>query len=217
MADVDTKTDCKLLRTWNDNPLVIDHWVASHQILPFFATIYGWDFRWVIIAVYVVETVENFVWCLEGAYTEDFSNTSISDPWHGIVGVLVGYIFTNRFGVFRTESIYTQSIREALITILDVGFMVAPSAIFYRDVRNLDWLYIAFFPIAYVVVSRHQLKRDLGAFVSAYTYVIVTCSVVFGHPYGINSFYAASISSIVFMLLMLSYHKVLREGWKLVQ
>ena len=207
MADFDTPTECRLLRTWNDDPLVIDHWVASHQILPFFATIYGWDFRWVLIAVYVVETVENFVWCLEGAYTEDFSNTSISDPWHGILGVLLGYLFTKQFGVFRREAIYIQSTRETIITILDVGFMVAPSAIFYSDVRNLDWLYIAFFPIAYAIVSRHQLERDLGAFASAYIYVIVTCSIVFGHVYDTNTFYAASLSALLFILMLLIWRR----------
>lgn len=201
MADFDTPTACKLLKTWSNDPAVIDHWVATHQILPFFATIYGWEFRWVIIATYLLETIENFVWCLEGAYTEDFSNTSISDPLHGVLGALLGYLFRRAYGVLRDESIFIASKRQTIITIFDTGILVAPSAIFYRDSRNLDWLYLLFFPIAFFIVSRHVESMKMQKFVVAYAYVCVTCFVVFAHPLKINSFYAAWITAVVFAIL----------------
>lgn len=205
MADKDTLTDCKLLRVWNKDPDVIDHWVFSHQVLPFYATIYGWDFRWVIVAVYVVETVENFVWCLEGAYTEVFSNTAISDPIHGLIGAILGYIYIQTFGVIRRESLYIKDVKEALITLFDTGLMVLCSAIFYSNQRNLDWLYLLFFPLTFAVVSRHY-KRSWFGFLTAYAYVIFLAGTIFGHPFDINSFYSGWIVAIVvFVLFFLLY------------
>jgi hypothetical protein len=199
MADYDTPTNCTLLTVWSDDPRVRDHWVASHQILPFFATIYGWDPRWVMIAVYGVETVENFVWCLERAYTEDFSNTSISDPLHGVFGILVGVLWRMIFGPLRVETEYIAGARNTIVTLFDVGFMVAPSAIFYARTRDFDMLYVLLFPLAYLLVSRHlgrvTLREKLEMFALAYAYVCVTCFVVFVAPLSINSFYSAWISA----------------------
>ena len=212
MADHETPTECVLLTTWADDKRNIDHWVSSHQILPYFATIYGWDFRWVIIAVYGVETVENFVWCLERSYTEDFSNTSISDPLHGIFGAILGYIFRWTFdAVIRDEQKYVLNIRELLITIFDIGIMVLPSAIFYKETRNTDWLYLIFYPIAFLIISRHMNdnEKKMQMFFTSYIYVITLCCVIFGHPLNINSFYAGWIVAIGFAFL-LTLSKLLR-------
>jgi hypothetical protein len=206
MADYDTPTNCTLLTVWNDDPAVIDHWVASHQILPFFATIYGWDFRSVLVAVYVVETVENFVWCLERAYTEDFANTSISDPIQGIIGVLLGYIFKSIFGSMREEKYFLAGWKNTAVTLFDVGCMVVPSAIFYSNRRELDYLYLLLFPMAFFIVSRHEGKHKLVRFLVAYGYVVTTCGVVFGHPLKINSFYAAWISSFCVGICLILFH-----------
>lgn len=198
MGDYDTPTECVLLTTWADDARNIDHWVLSHQILPFYATIYGWDFRWIIIAAYAVETVENFVWCLEGAYTEDFSNTSISDPLHGVFGALLGYLFRMTFDVIREERYFIQNARETFITVIDVAAMVAPSLIFYSNNRNLDWLYLLFFPISFAFVSRHEENRRKRVYIfcTAYIYVVILGLVIFGHPLEINSFYSGWLTAL---------------------
>lgn len=203
MANVDTSTECKTLRVWDGDSQYIDHWVVSHNILPFVATVYGWDFRWVIIAVYLAETVENLVWCLEGRFKEDPANSLISDPIMGMAGVLVGYAFRYTYGVIRDQNDYIRNAREAFVTLFDVALLVAPSGVLYSSNDRLYWLYLVLFPISFSIVSRHD--RNWKRLVTAFIYVLTMCLVILGHPNDINSFYSglmvSIIATVVFFLL----------------
>lgn len=203
MADFDTPTNCSLLYTWNDSPTVIDHWVASHQILPFFATIYGWDFRWVIIGVYFAETVENTIWCLEKSFHEDISNAVISDPIQGALGAIIGYMYRKNFGVVRDQKEYVASIKDTLRTVVDMALVVAPFTILYSDNRNLDYLLILLFLVAFLIVHREfPWSVCFPRLVISQSYVVVSSLVIFGHPLGINTFYSSIICGLSYFLFL---------------
>ena len=230
MADVDTPTNCTLLTSWNDDPDNIDWWTFSHQILPFFAVIYGFDFRWVIIVAYFCETVENFVWCLERRYIERFENSIIADPIQGIVGSCIGLLFLYLTKSAGINNILKEKHEYAYIfssewknrvpgLLFDVTFLVCPSLIFYRDSRNLDWLYLCLFPISYFIITlritnyvddlnAYNIQARIYDFVIAYIYVIILAIVVFAHPLEINSFYSSIITSLAVLVVSLFLYRV---------
>lgn len=204
MADFKTPTNCSLLTVWNGDSNLIDHWVASHQILPFFATIYGWDVRLVIIGVYFAETVENTVWCIERSFHEDISNAIISDPVQGLLGALLGYLYRRKVGTIRDEDTFVSSQQNVMITLIDMIAIVAPFTILYTNNRKLDYLLILLFSIAFLFVHRNFSGVDCAKRLAiALPYVTVTSLAIFAHPFELNTFYVGVLCALLYSLFLL--------------
>ena len=220
MADIDTPTECVLLTVWNDDPNIIDYWTLSHQFVPFFAVIYGLDYRWAIIFIYLYETIENGTWCVQKLYQEDFANSIVADPIQGIIGVLVAlsYMKLVKSAGINTEKNYLKDLKTFGEALLDFIIICIPSLIFiYEGNKNVYVIYLILFPISFWIISFLNYKRDtlenrskiwyrLGV---AMIYLSFLLSFIVWHPLDINSFYAGSIIGLCFCVFFLLIDKYL--------
>ncbi len=214
MADRNTETTCELLTIWNDDPNVIDYWTFSHQFVPFFVTIYGVDYRWIIIFVYFYETIENAVWCVQKEYQEDFANSTIADPLQGILGIVVGlaYLKLIKSKGINNDKDYFNRYRHNVILprfdfIVDLVIICVPSLIFaYTGSEFVYFLYLLLFPLSYWLISYLNHKREslenhnkvFYRFNIVFFYMTFLLFFNIVHPFEINSFYAEFIIGILF-------------------
>lgn len=185
------------------NSTIYDRWVVPHQLLPFLLTMYGVEYRTVLLLIYVWETFEVFAMhCLELFAIEDITDTLISDPVQGLLGVMAACL------LLRNDNINTIlnipfDIRN-IYHIFEFMLLSSPSLLLLDQVYdvNLHWFYPALLTGVIIMLCKLNDK-------SWHDYNIVflninTLSLLVFAFSSFNSFYIGliwGISVLVFVII----------------
>lgn len=114
-----------------------DTWTIPHQLLPFFLTIYGINWYYVVILIYLWETSEAFSMCHKNSFTdESIDNMLISDPLMAFVGIFVAVIIlwkgealNKRVFVYNNQETLKINLKRFLFEFLEIALIVSMSFI----------------------------------------------------------------------------------------
>lgn len=183
------------------NTTAFDRWVVPHQILPMVLVVYGIEHKIVLLLVYLWETLEVlFMSCLQLFEEEDITNSIISDPLQGFIGIIMGLLILKRYDKIN------NNVNLNINTLIDFALFCSVGVTlfdFFYD-RNLHWLYIPVLCIVTIVVLKLNNKKWYDG-VPIYVLCISLTSITFILQDIVSSFYVGVIHGIVisFSLILL--------------
>ena len=175
-----------------------DPWVVPHQVLPAMAVIIGLDWKYILIIMYVWETLEViFLNCLQISDSEKTSNALISDPIQCCVGILVGLMILKKFngGAVLISDTTESIIWSSLFILPGIPLIIGGDYI---------WGYIPSFVICALILRHRVSTRKLT--IAIITYALFISIVVFSVAGKFNDFYLALISGFVSLFVMFLFN-----------
>lgn len=181
-----------------------DRWVVPHQILPFVLTMFGVDYRLVLLLVYVWETIEVFLMhCLQLFEVEDVTDTIISDPIQGFLGVCAAMVLLkiNGHSTILNEPFDVFNFKHLIHFIL----LASPGLTMLNQVYdiNLHWLYpVALCAVVILVyrLNKKSYKHGLMMYINIISLSVLTFSIK-----TFNSFYLGVIWGICFIFILIVF------------
>ena len=181
-----------------------DRWVVPHQLLPFVLTLYGVDYRLVMLMVYIWETFEVFLtFCLQLFEVENVTDTIISDPVQGFLGIGAAVILLkfNGHDTILDKSFDIFNPWHILYFII----LVSPSLTLITQLYeiHLHWLYP--FVLCGMVVLVYKLNnKSYKNGIIIYFNIISLSTLVFAIE-SFNSFYIGLIWGICFIFITIIF------------
>jgi hypothetical protein len=183
-----------------------DPWIVSHQLLPSIAVVIGIDWREVIILMYVWETIEAIMSCVDDVFRDAIAETSssslISDPLQGFLGILVAKVLMNVYNMDKPIfNDWVAYIWTMLFILPIIPITIDPN-------RDIVWMFIPswMFCLFLLIYIPNRVTCKMGIWLALYA-LSVTISV-FALKGTFNSFYTASSAAIVIILVAITFRNI---------
>ncbi len=198
-------SDCSFITNIHEK----DKWVVPHQLLPFSLVMYGFDPKLVIILFYIWESFETLLMYCPGIIKrEETTNSILSDPIEGFIGVFVAKIFLHNFQYL----IINNNVKNNFMSLIDNIFhfiLLSSIGVVYLD-EIPDELEILYPIIIFILLIflQYRLNNDINVFQVGYLFLLI---YIIGYQAflsiveGFNSF-LLSIIWVLFVLIIMFFY-----------
>ncbi len=218
---------CKQLSAWDKN--VYNPWVIPTTLIPFTLLVYGLKWYYVLILLYLWQSLKAFIQCGQNDYTyENAQDMLIADPFVTITSLIFGAVIIWKGGqkinnhLFYKENTKLENYKSIceIILIILTSLIFNPKYFFERDIYEDDpnkaFLFVALTWVYIFLCWRHE--KEILSSQTVYVvlfYAAINLSVYFSK--NANSMYLVIIISYALIVPIFFYYAAIFEYRKKIE